>query len=111
MSQPKGSVGVAIAMAVIIVIAVTSLGYYQFVLCTSSSCSTTTETSSAAAAACAPPACITIEINPGAATLTTTAFSPDVAKLVIGVNNTFEFHNNDSQSLSHTATVKTCPQN
>jgi plastocyanin len=112
MSQPKGSVGVALAIAVLIIIAVTSVGYYQFVICTSSSCSTSTSSSSAGAATCTPPACVTIEINPGAATLTTTAFSPDVAKLVIGVNNTFQFHNNDSQSggVSHTATATSCPK-
>ena len=42
MSQPKGSVGVALAVAALIVIAVTSVGYYQFVYCTSNSCSTST---------------------------------------------------------------------
>jgi plastocyanin len=112
MSQPKGSVGVALGIAVIIVIAVTSLGYYQFVVCTSTSCTTAPSTTTTAAALCTPPACVTIAINPGAAGLTTTAFSPDVAKLVIGVNNTFEFFNNDSQSggVTHTATAKSCPQ-
>jgi plastocyanin len=111
MSQPKGSVGVALAVAVIIVIAVTSLGYYQFVLCTSASCSTSTSTAATAAAGCTPPSCVTIQIAFGAATLTTTAYSPDVAKLVIGVNNTFQFRNNDSQSggVFHSATAKTCP--
>ena len=100
-------------MAVIIVIAVTSLGYYQFVYCTSSSCTTSNSTSATASANCTPPACVTILINSGASTLTTTAFSPDNAKLVIGVNNTFQFFNNDSQSggVAHTATVKSCPQN
>jgi plastocyanin len=113
MSKPKGSVGVALAIAVLIVVAVTSLGYYQFVLCKPTSCSTSTANSATTAAAvCAPPSCVTIQINPGASTLTTTAFSPDVAKLVIGVNNTFQFVNNDSQSggVSHTATAKTCPK-
>jgi len=112
MSQPKGSVGVALGIAVIIVIAVTSLGYYQFVYCTSSSCSTSTSTSTTAAAGCVPPSCVTIQIVAGAALLTNTAYSPDVAKLVVGVNNTFEFHNNDSQSggVFHSSTAKTCPQ-
>jgi len=113
MSKPKGSVGVALAVAVLIIVAVTSLGYYQFVLCKPASCSTSTSSSATTAAVvCAPPSCVTIEINPGAATLTTTAFSPDVATLVIGVNNTFQFVNNDSQSggVSHTATAKTCPK-
>jgi len=101
-----------LGIAVIIVIAVTSLGYYQFVYCTSSSCSTSTSTSAAAAAKCTPPSCVTILINSGAAGLTTTAFTPDVAKLVIGVNNTFQFFNNDSQSggVTHTATATSCPQ-
>jgi plastocyanin len=112
MSQPKGSVGVALAMSVLIVIAVTSVGYYQFVYCTSSSCSTSTSSSATAAAGCAPPSCVTIQIAFGAAGLTTTAYTPDVAKLVIGVNNTFQFHNNDSQSggVFHSATADTCPK-
>jgi plastocyanin len=112
MSQPKGSVGVALAMAVIIVIAVTSVGYYQFVYCGSNSCSTSTSTASSGGPTCAPPKCITILINFGSATLTTTAYSPDVARLVIGVNNTFQFMNNDSQGggIFHSATAKTCPQ-
>jgi plastocyanin len=110
MSQPKGSTGIAIAIAVLVVIAVTSVGYYQFVYCTSS-CSTSTSSSSAAAAGgCTPPSCITIQIAYGAATLTTTAYSPDTVKLVIGVNNSFQFRNNDSESggVPHTATAKDC---
>lgn len=113
MSKPKGSVGVALAVAALIIIAVTSVGYYQFVVCKPTSCATSTSTSAAiTASGCTPPACVTIKINPGAATLTTTAFSPDVATLVIGVNNTFQFLNNDSQSggVPHTATAKTCPK-
>jgi len=112
MSQPKGSVGVALAISVIIVIAVTSVGYYQFVLCSSSSCSTSTSTSATVAAGCTPPSCVTIQIAFGASLLTTTAYTPDVAKLVVGVNNTFEFRNNDSQSggVFHSSTAKTCPQ-
>ncbi len=112
MSQPKGSVGVALAIAVVIIIAVTSVGYYQFVLCNPSSCSTSTSAASTSAQQCTPPACVTVVINPGAATLTTTAFSPYVAKLVIGVNNSFQFYNNDSQSggVPHTATADTCPK-
>lgn len=111
MSQPKGSVGVALTVAALIIISVTSVGYYQFVYCASNSCSTST--SSTSLAACAPPKCVTILINVGAASLTTTAYTPDVAKLVIGVNNTFRFLNNDSLGggVPHTATVKTCPQN
>jgi len=101
-----------LAIAVIIVIAVTSVGYYQFVYCTSSSCSTSTSAASSAAAACAPPSCVTIAIAPGAATLTTTAYSPDVVTLVIGVNNTFQVLNNDSQSggVFHSLTADSCAQ-
>ena len=113
MSKPKGSVGVALGVAILIIIAVTSVGYYQFVLCKPTSCSTSTSSSAATAAAgCTPPTCVTIQIVDGAALLTTTAYSPDVATLVVGVNNTFEFHNNDSQSggVFHSATAKTCPQ-
>jgi plastocyanin len=112
MSQPKGSVGVALTVTVLIIISVTSVGYYQYVYCASNSCTTSASTT-AGGPACAPPKCVTILINVGAAGLTTTAFTPDVAKLVIGVNNTFQFLNNDSQSggTVHTATVKTCPQN
>src|SRR6266850_2337903 len=112
MSQPKGSVGVALTVTVLIIISVTSVGYYQFVYCASNSCSTSTS-SSAGGPVCAPPKCITILVNAGAASLTTTAFTPDVAKLVVGVNNTFQFLNNDSLGggVPHTSTVKTCPQN
>ena len=99
MSQPKGSVGVALTVSALIIIAVSSVGYYQFVYCASSSCTNNTTTTTASGGpTCAPPACITIVINPGAATLTNTAYSPDVARLVIGVNNTFQVLNNDSQS-------------
>lgn len=100
------------AVAAVIIIAVTSVGYYQFVHCASSSCATSTSSSTTSTGpSCAPPSCITIQINYGAALLTTTAYSPDVAHLVIGVNNTFEFHNNDSESggVFHSATAKTCP--
>ena len=113
MSKPKGSVGVALAIAVLIIIAVTSVGYYQFVLCKPTSCATSTSTSAATTAAgCTPPACVTIQIVEGAALLTNTAYSPDVVTLVVGVNNTFEFHNNDSQSggVFHSATADTCPK-
>jgi plastocyanin len=112
MSQPKGSVGVALAIAVIIVIAVTSVGYYQFVYCTSNSCSTSTSSESTSGGGCTPPSCVTILINFGAATLTTTAYSPDVARLVIGVNNTFQVLNNDSQGggVYHSLTADTCPK-
>jgi plastocyanin len=111
MSKPKGSVGVALAIAVIIIIGVTSVGYYQFVVCTPTSCMTSTQASSTAGPACAPPSCVTIQIVVGAATLTNTAYSPDVVTLVIGVNNTFEIHNNDSQSggVFHSATANSCP--
>jgi plastocyanin len=112
MSQPKGSVGVALAISVIIIIAVTSVGYYQFVYCTSNSCSTSTSAASSGAAGCAPPSCVTILINSGAATLTTTAYTPDVATLVIGVNNTFQVLNNDSESggVFHSLTADSCAQ-
>src|SRR5438477_8135683 len=112
MSQPKGSVGVALTVCVLIIISVTSVGYYQYVYCASNSCTTSASTT-AGGPACALPKCVTILINVGAAGLTTTAFTPDVAKLVVGVNNTFQFFNNDSLGggVPHTATVKTCPQN
>jgi plastocyanin len=111
MSQPKGSVGVAVTISVLIIIAVTSVGYYQFVYCASSSCVTSAETSSASGGqTCSPPSCVTIVINPGAAALTTTAYTPDEARLVIGVNNTFQVLNNDSQSggVVHSLTADSC---
>jgi len=113
MSKPKGSVGVALAVAVLIIIAVTSVGYYQFVVCKPTSCATSTSTSAATTlSGCKPPSCVTIQIVAGAALLTNTAYSPDVVTLVVGVNNTFEFHNNDSQSggVFHSATADTCPK-
>ncbi|MGH9920028.1 MAG: cupredoxin domain-containing protein [Nitrososphaerales archaeon] len=113
MSKPKGSVGVALAIAVLIIIAVTSVGYYQFVLCKPTSCATSTSTSAATTATgCTAPSCVTIQIVAGAALLTNTAYSPDVATLVVGVNNTFDIHNNDSQSggVFHSATADTCPK-
>jgi plastocyanin len=112
MSAPKGSLGVALTVIAIIVIAVTSVGYYQFVYCNPSSCSTSTEAStSSGGPSCAPPKCVTVLIDVGASSLTTTAYTPDTAKLVIGVNNTFQFLNNDSQAggVPHSATAKTCP--
>jgi plastocyanin len=111
--QRKSSVGIPVTIAAIIIIAVTSVGYFQFVQCTQATCSAATSSSSSALGVrCAPPQCVTIQINYGAATLTTTAYSPDTAKLVIGVNNTLEFHNNDSESggVDHTATADGCPK-
>ncbi len=111
MSQPKGSVGVALTISVIIIIAVTSVGYYQFVYCATASCTNITTTSSTTGGpTCVPPSCVTILINYGAAALTTTAYTPGVARLVIGVNNTFQVLNNDSQSggVPHSLTAKSC---
>jgi plastocyanin len=113
MSQPKGSVGVALGITALIIISVTSVGYYQFVHCAQNSCSpSSSESSTSAGASCLPPSCITIEIVVGAALLTNTAYSPDVARLVVGVNNTFQFINNDSQSggVYHSATADSCPK-
>jgi len=111
MSKPKGSIGVAISMCALIVVSLASIGWYQFVYCQSSSCVNITQSSSTAAPVCAPPSCVDITMVPGAATLTTTAYSPDQVVLVIGVNNTVMFYNNDSQSggVPHSATSKLTP--
>lgn len=132
MSSPKpASIGVGIAVAALIVIAITSIGYYQFVYCaappaqnlTSPSAGNSTAgpapnpacviggATSSTAVSCTPPKCLTIQVAPGAAALTTTAYLPDTVKLVMGVNNSVVFFNNDSSSggVSHTATDRATP--
>jgi plastocyanin len=111
MSKPKGSVGVALSICALIAISVGSIGYYQFVYCQSSSCMNITQSTSTAAPVCAPPSCVFITMVPGAATLTTTAYSPDQVVLVIGVNNTVMWYDNDSLSggVPHSATDKGSP--
>ncbi len=100
MSKPnQGSVGVALTICALIVVSVSSVGYYQFVYYPTVKASASTTTTFQGRA-------VNITIVPGASTLTTTAYAPDVVKLVIGVNNTVVFYNNDSASggVAHTAT-------
>jgi len=111
MSKPKGSAVLALSICALVVISVGSIGYYQFMYCQPSTCVNIMHSSSATAT-CAAPSCVIVSIEPGAATLTTTAFSPDQILLVIGVNNSVQFYNNDSQSggVAHTATDHGTPQ-
>jgi len=110
MSKPSGSFGVALSICALIVVSVGAIGYWQFDYCQSVSCVNITHTTSTSAT-CAPPSCVVVSIAPGAATLTTTAYVPDQVVLVIGVNNSVQFYNNDSQSggVAHTSTDKATP--
>jgi plastocyanin len=105
--KQQGSVAAGVTVAVMLILVLSALGYYQFVYAPTIPTSTSTT-----AVACAPPGCVTIEITFGAATKTTDAYAPNPVKLVIGVNNTFQFFNNDSQSggVVHSSTQRGCPQ-
>ncbi|MDE1853701.1 MAG: cupredoxin domain-containing protein [Thaumarchaeota archaeon] len=108
----KASTIVGAVVAILIVGAVASIGYYQVEVAPFQTPSTTTSTS--ASVSCPSSACASVSITSGAGVApagytagqtTTFGFSPDVVTVVIGVNNTVFWTNDDS--APHTATSNT----
>lgn len=108
----KGSTVVGAIVAILIVGAVASIGYYQVEVAPFQTSSTTTSTN--ASVNCPSSACVSVKITSGAGVApagytpgqtTTFGFSPDVVTVVIGVNNTVFWTNDDS--APHTATSNT----
>jgi plastocyanin len=107
----KGSLAVGAIVAILIISAVATLGYYQFEVANSTS---TTTTTSAPSVTCPSAACAPVNITSGAGIAppgytagekTTFGFSPDTVVVVIGVNNTVYWTNEDAGA--HTVTSDT----
>ena len=107
----RGSVAVGAVVAILIVAAVATLGYYQFEVANSTSSTTTTSTASVT---CPSASCAPVNITAGAGIAptgytagekTTFGFSPDTVTVVIGVNNTVYWTNEDAGA--HTVTSDT----
>ena len=117
----QGSTVVGVVVAILIVGAVATLGYYQFEVAPglTSTTATGTSTSTTAAVNCstAPSKCVNVTIISGAVGCTAPActvgsgapygYDPPSFKVVIGVNNTVVWTNQDS--AFHTATEMTGP--
>ena len=108
-SQTSTAVGVVVA--ILIIGAIATLGYYQFEVAGNQT--TTSSTSTAPAVTCPSAQCANVTIISGAGSpplgysggKTTYGFSPDVVHVVIGVNNTVMWTNDDS--AVHTVTSTT----
>jgi len=107
----KSSTAVGLVIALLIIGAVATLGYYQFEVAAKQ---TSTSTSTAPAVTCPSAQCANVTIASGASSpppgystgqKTTYGFTPDVVTVVIGVNNTIFWTNNDASI--HTATSDT----
>jgi plastocyanin len=107
----RGSLAVGAIVAILIIAAVATLGYYQFEVANSTSTTTTTSTASVT---CPSAACANVNITAGAGIAppgytagekTTFGFSPDTVVVVIGVNNTVYWTNEDAGA--HTVTSDT----
>ena len=105
----SSSTAVGAIVAILIIGAVASIGYYQFQVAPSQL--NTTSTSSVPAVSCPSSQCANVTIPAGAnappsgytsGQKTTFGFGPDTVTVVIGVNNTIYWINNDV--AVHTAT-------
>jgi plastocyanin len=104
LAKPSGgSSAVGAVVAVLIVASVASIGYFQFNL--APSIFTTTTTTTTTSSALPPPGhYVNVSIVAGASSPGNLGFSPDVVTVVIGVNNTVVWTNNDA--APHTVTAK-----
>jgi plastocyanin len=111
----KGSTAVGIIVAVLIIGAVATIGYYQVEVAPHLTTTTTTSTTQAVNCAATPSACVKVTIVNGANSCSPTStppcvsgsgdlygYSPLTVTVVIGVNNTVVWTNNDT--AFHTAT-------
>ncbi len=108
----RGSTYVGIVISILIIGAVSSIGYYQLEVGPHLISTTTTTSATTTTQACTPSTCINITIVAGAsspdacfpncATNTLYGYSPQVVTLVIGVNSTVIWNNDDNPAI-HTA--------
>jgi plastocyanin len=106
MSKTSSNTAIAgIIVTVFIVAAVASIGYYQFNFAKPPD----TNTSTTAGVSCIPKSCVLVNITAGAGAGPAGApgYSPDVITVVIGVNNTVQWTNQDVAVHSVTATNST----
>jgi plastocyanin len=107
----KSTSVVGVIVAILIVGAVASIGYYQFEVAPSQVGSSTSTTGTSVT--CTPTSCKHVMMVTGAGsqpgnystgTFSQFGYSPDIITVVIGVNNTIIFTNNDTTGTIHTAT-------
>ena len=104
MGNKRGSAAAGVLVSVLIVASIAAIGYYQFQIAPYLSSSTTSISTSLNIKT------VMLNMTVGASTKTTDAFAPNPIKLVIGVNNSVIWRNDDIQGgvgVFHTATAKT----
>jgi plastocyanin len=103
MSSKSQTTIAGIVILVVVVAAVASLGYFQVYVAPSVFKNTSTTTTTASVS-CTKTSCVNITIPLGAGTPSgAPGYSPDVVTIVIGVNNTVVWKNNDTSIHSVTA--------
>ena len=108
---PSGSTAVGIIVAILIVGAVASIGYYQVEVAPLLTSSTASSTAPSVNCSATPSQCVKVSIVSGAASpysgykagsTTLYGYGPTIITVVVGVNNTVVWTNNDT--AFHTAT-------
>ena len=102
----KSTTAVGVIVALLIVGAIASIAYYQFEASRNQATTSTTSTSSATLVTCGKTNCAYVNITAGASGCTNPSspcgFSPATITVVMGVNNTVVWTNEDS--ATHTVT-------
>ncbi|HXW37347.1 MAG TPA: cupredoxin domain-containing protein [Nitrososphaerales archaeon] len=101
MSKPSSNTAVAgVVISVIVIAAVASIGYYQFNFAKTAD----TNTSLSSQPVCNPSSCVKVNITSGASGGPQDApgYSPENITVVIGVNNTVQWTNQDAAGHSVT---------
>ncbi len=102
----KSSTAVGAVIVLLVVGAVASIGYYQLAVAKPPTSSTTTSSTTTTQVACTPATCAYVNITSGAASCVTASspcgFSPATVVVVMGVNNTVIWFNQDA--TVHTVT-------
>ena len=105
----KSTMAVGVIVAVLIVGALASIGYYQFEVAPSQNQSSSSTSTQSSTVTCGKSNCAYVNITLGAASCTDPThpcgFSPPTITVVIGVNNTVVWTNQDS--ATHTVTPTT----
>ena len=113
--SPQSSAAVGAVVAILIIGAVAVLGYYQFAI--PHTTGTTATTTTGPTVTCPGPQCANVTIPTGASSFppggytagetTTWGYAPDSVTVVMGVNNTVYWLNNDTTGAPHTVTSDT----
>lgn len=98
-----GSAAVGVTVAIMIVASVAAVGYFQFVVAPGTFTSTTTTTTTTTSTL-QPGHYVNVSIVAGASTPGNLGYDPDTVTVVVGVNNTVVWTNNDQ--APHTVTAK-----